>query len=62
MNLGNIENDQQLKELVMSKRDMKRSDAIRLKCLSCQCYNIRSIAKCKNIGCPLYQFRKGYAK
>lgn len=62
MNLGNINNKQDLEYLLSKGNYISRCDSIRLKCLECTNYNVRGINKCTNTSCPLYNHRKGHKK
>lgn len=39
--------------------ELTRGKAIREKCLDCCCWNSAEVRKCKDFGCPLWQYRMG---
>ena len=39
-----------------------QSEAVRLKCLECCCFNAAEVEKCPIVGCALYEFRNSHAK
>ena len=54
--------NKEFQDRISKNKKVSMSEAVRLRCLDCMCWDVKEVSKCTATECPLYLFRSGKNK